>query len=107
MPAHARSLLYRDVYLDVGTATRDNLQIVPIDTIEALSDEVRNNDYKFWTVEHMYTKSQPSNLTTAFLNYIVSDQFRGEISKLDYVPINFMPANVISAHPSPPAPAGL
>ena len=93
--------------MDVGTATRDGLQIVQIDGVEALPFEVESNHYKFWTVEHMYTKSTPTNLTTAFLNYIVGDQFKGVINDLAYVPYNSVPPNVISAHPSPLAPGGL
>ncbi len=55
-------------YVDVGTATKSGLKSVLINGVQALPGYVENNSYKFWAVEHMYTKGIPDGLTKAFLD---------------------------------------
>lgn len=94
-------------YVDLGTATKQNLPIVQIDGIEASSGNVEGGSYNFWTVEHMYTKGNPSGLTSAFLDYMVGDQVKGMVRNLSYLAFNDVSSDRVSAHSSPIAPGGL
>ena len=91
-------------YVDVGTATRQNLHTVLIDGAEALAANIANDRYTFWTVEHMYTKGSPSGLTKVFLDYITGGEVQGTINALYYVPISELSPDMIQSHPSPIAP---
>jgi len=94
-------------YVDVGTATQQAMRTVAIDGVEALPTNVENGSYRFWTIEHMYTKRNPSDLTRAFLKYMTGDQVKVLINYLHYLPINELPSNLVQNHPSPTARDGL
>src|SRR5581483_5650476 len=52
--------------------------LVSIDGKAANTSSVENNTYKFWNIEHMYTKGQPSPLARALIDYMDSDQGHAE-----------------------------
>jgi hypothetical protein len=39
----------------------------------ASTAHVQDNSYKFWNIEHMYTKGEPQGLSRAFLAYMYSN----------------------------------
>ncbi len=59
---------YADLY-DVYTHMQ-SLTPVTIDGIPASPFTVVNNTYKFWTIEHMYTKGAATGLAQAFIDYM-------------------------------------
>jgi phosphate transport system substrate-binding protein len=56
-------------------------------------ENVKNNTYKIYAVEHMYTKGQPTGATKAFLDYILSDAFQKsltenpDVAKMGFLPV--------------------
>jgi phosphate transport system substrate-binding protein len=87
-------------YTDVGTATRQGLQTVLINNIEALPGNVVNNRYIFWAVEHMYTNGffTSSALTLAFLQYMDGDIARAVESSFFLINFNDMTRDALAAH---------
>jgi phosphate transport system substrate-binding protein len=53
-----------------------NLHILSIDSQYPSPNAVENNSYKFWNIEHMYTKGEGSALAQAFIDYMRSDDVK-------------------------------
>jgi phosphate transport system substrate-binding protein len=95
-------------YVDLRDAlVTQNLKTLTINGVQATTDQVKNKLYPFWTIEHLYTRGNPSNLTNAFIQYIFRDEFKSLISSLGYVPFSDIPPATVNLHPSPIAPDGL
>lgn len=62
----------------------DSIQSVSIDGVEATLDNTYNGTYKVWGYEHMYTKGEGSELAQAFIEYMMSDAFAGNIEGMGY-----------------------
>lgn len=73
-------------------ANKEGLNVLKIDGVEANAENISTDAYKVWAYEHMYTKGEPSGLTKAYLDYMVSDEMKASIIKLGYVPIGDMKA---------------
>lgn len=63
---------------DAGVST------LAIDGIEPTLENTYNGTYPVWTYEHMYTKGEPDEVTGAFLNYIMSDEYGAQMESLGY-----------------------
>ena len=63
---------------DAGVST------LAIDGIEPTLENTYNGTYPVWTYEHMYTKGEPEEVTGAFLNYIMSDEYGAQMESLGY-----------------------
>lgn len=63
---------------DPGVAT------VAIDGVEPTLENTYNGTYPVWTFEHMYTKGEPDEVTKAFLDYIMSDEYGSQMEALGY-----------------------
>lgn len=85
----------------------EKLKIVTIGGIQATPENVERNTYPFWTIEHLYTQSNPSELTAAFIQYVDSNGTEWLIRNLGYIPVHNIPSSILSQHPSPVAPDGL
>jgi hypothetical protein len=44
--------------------------VISIDGVRPTQDDVRDGDYKFWTIEHLYTSMHPAALTRDFLDFL-------------------------------------
>lgn len=79
----------------VGTGGAYQGKIVPvcIDGFKPGPTDAANDNYKFWSFEHLYTKGEPTGLTKSFLAYLTSDAFQ----KNDLVGLYFMPTKQISS----------
>jgi len=62
------------------------------------ADRVKNNTYKFWNIEHMYTKGPATGLAQALIDYMGSTDGKTEASKLDFLLISDMSSDAIQAH---------
>ncbi|MBV9688335.1 MAG: substrate-binding domain-containing protein [Ktedonobacteraceae bacterium] len=69
------------------------VSVVSIDGYEPTVDLVKSNTYRFWNIEHMYTKGQPTAVEQAFLNYVDNDapkqiqqHFKGFLDIYDVTP---------------------
>jgi phosphate transport system substrate-binding protein len=78
----------------IGTGGAFKGKIVPvcIDGSKPGPTDVASNNYKFWTIEHLYTKGEPTGLTKSFLAYISSDAFQ----KNDLLSMYQMPTSQLS-----------
>ncbi len=63
---------------DAGVAT------VAIDGVEPTLENTYNGTYPVWTYEHMYTKGEPNEVVSAFLEYIMSDEYGTRMESLGY-----------------------
>jgi phosphate transport system substrate-binding protein len=77
-------------------------KIISIDGNQPTPANVENNTYKFWNIEHMYTKGQPTQLEQALIDYMDSDQGHAEEAKLQFVSLSAMESSAITAHNSVP-----
>jgi len=68
-------------------ANKEGLNVLKIDGVEANAENISTDAYKVWAYEHMYTKGEPSGLTKAYLDHMVSDEMKASITKLGYVPV--------------------
>ena len=83
-----------------GTAS-----IISIDGNAPTAANVENNTYKFWNIEHMYTKGKASNLAQALIDYMSSDEGHSEEAKLQFIDLASVQASAITAHNAVPKPA--
>ena len=69
---------------------------VSIDGIPASPFTVVNNSYKFWTVEHMYTKGQATGLAQTFIDYMGNDNARQIIQESSFISLHSVTASALS-----------
>lgn len=63
---------------DTGVST------LAIDGVEPTLENTYNGTYPVWTYEHMYTKGEPDEVTKAFLEFIMSDEYGAQMESLGY-----------------------
>ncbi len=85
-------------YVTIGAAKKSNLTTVKIDGNAPDPMLVESNTYKFWNIEHMYTKGPASGLAQALIDYMLSDQGKQEASTLSFVAITDMQPTALQAH---------
>ncbi len=85
---------YADLY-DVSVNPQSLIQIT-IDGVPASPFTVDSTNYKFWTVEHMYTKGQASGLAKAFINYMGTNSVRQIIQSSSFINIYSMANSALS-----------
>ncbi|KRN05969.1 phosphate ABC superfamily ATP binding cassette transporter, substrate-binding lipoprotein [Liquorilactobacillus sucicola DSM 21376 = JCM 15457] len=69
----------------------DNIQPLSIDGVAPSSNNVRNNRWKIWSYEHMYTLKKTNKNTRSFLKYMMSDYVqRKVIPRLGYISVSSM-----------------
>jgi phosphate transport system substrate-binding protein len=73
-------------------ANVEGLNVLKIDGVQANAENISTDKYKIWAYEHMYTKGEPTELTKAYLDYMVSDDMKASIIKLGYIPMSDMKA---------------
>ena len=59
---------------------------------------VENDTYKFWNIEHMYTKGAGTPLAQAFLRYMYSDAARQQARQLSYLSLTDVLQSVRLSH---------
>ncbi|HEU5377342.1 MAG TPA: phosphate ABC transporter substrate-binding protein [Ktedonobacteraceae bacterium] len=88
-------------YGATGTAKANSgVTLLSIDGNAPTADMVESNTYKFWNIEHMYTKGQPGQLAQALLDYMASSDGKDAASSLDFVPLAQMQSSATQAHQS-------
>lgn len=73
-------------YLALPYINNNQDKVVPlfIDGIEATYDNIYNNKYYIWGFEHMYTKGQPKENVSKFLEFMKSTSIESQIEELGY-----------------------
>jgi len=75
-----------------------------IDGYGATKDNINAGKYKFWNIEHAYTKGMPdaASLIGAFLQYIASAGFQDkDLASLGYLKVTDLSTAAMATHPAP------
>src|SRR5262249_7086289 len=75
-----------------------------IDGFGATKDNINAGKYKFWNIEHAYTKGTPASgsLTEAFLGYIKSAAFQNaDLASLGFLKVNDLSSDAMATHRTP------
>ena len=79
-------------------ATSGTVKIVNIDGNAPTKDLIANNTYKFWNIEHMYTKGKPTPLAQALIDYMASSDGQREAANLDFLLYSDLSSSAVQAH---------
>jgi phosphate transport system substrate-binding protein len=63
-----------------------SVKALKLDGVEPTVENITTGKYPIWSYEHMYTKGEPTGLTKAFLEYMMSDEVKPLIKELGYIP---------------------
>jgi phosphate transport system substrate-binding protein len=74
------------------------VKIISIDGNAPSSTNVQSNTYKFWNIEHMYTKGAASGLSQALIDYMTSSDAKTIAEQQDFIRITDMQPTAITAH---------
>ena len=87
-------------YVTLGAATQEGSKVVilNIDGNAPTPTQVESNTYKFWNIEHMYTKGAASGLSKALIDYMTSDDAKSAATSLQFLLIASMSQSAIAAH---------
>lgn len=86
-------------YASTGPAKGNSgVALVSIDGHAPTHDLVENNTYKFWNIEHMYTRGQPTQLAQALIDYMDSQDGQAAAVALDFIPLAQMQPTAVQAH---------
>jgi phosphate transport system substrate-binding protein len=72
--------------------------LVSIDGNAPSAANVQSNTYKFWNIEHMYTKGAASGLSQALIDYMTSSDAKTIAAQQDFVAITDMQSAALTAH---------
>src|SRR5260221_689268 len=72
--------------------------IVSVDSVAATAANAESNTYKFWNIEHMYTKGAATPLEQALIDYMSSQDGLKEEATLQFIALGSIPASSITAH---------
>lgn len=61
-------------YAALGDASKKStVTIINIDGKAPTAADIKTNDYKFWNIEHMYTKGAATGLAQSFIDFVIHD----------------------------------
>lgn len=90
-------------YAATGPAMKESgITLLSIDGNAPNAANTKNNTYKFWNIEHMYTKGPATGLAQAFIDYMTSPDAETIAQQQDFVPISQMSPDAITAHNAVP-----
>jgi phosphate transport system substrate-binding protein len=85
-------------YVALGAAKSSGLTTLTIDGNAPTATLVESNTYKFWNIEHMYTKGDATGLAQALINYMSSGASKTQATSLSFIAIADMSQAAIQAH---------
>jgi len=79
-------------YIDAAYYQPARVAAVALDGIEYSMDAVIAGQWPIYAYGYMYTKGEPTGITRAFLDFVLSPAFQEEVvAELGFVPISEMP----------------
>jgi phosphate transport system substrate-binding protein len=84
-------------YIASDYAKKNNLTVVKVDGNDDSDANVQNNTYKFWNIEHMYTKGAASGLAQSFIAYVKSPDTASIRQQQGFLDISKMSQDAITA----------
>jgi phosphate transport system substrate-binding protein len=85
-------------YAASGPAKKSGLTILSIDNQAPTPAAIKGNAYKFWNIEHMYTKGKPKDLAQALIDYMTSADGKASAESLDFVAITDVSPTDLQTH---------
>ncbi|HXR64302.1 MAG TPA: phosphate ABC transporter substrate-binding protein [Ktedonobacteraceae bacterium] len=86
-------------YAATGPAKGNSgVSLISLDGNAPTSALSENNTYKFWNIEHMYTKGQPSQLAQALIDYMASSDAATVAATQDFIPLDQMQSSAVQTH---------
>ena len=86
-------------YAATGPAMGNSgVTLVALDGVAPTTDNAKTNAYKFWNIEHMYTKGQPKPLAQALIDYMTSSDAKTIAAMQQFIAITDMSPAAITAH---------
>ncbi len=86
-------------YAATGPAKANSgVTLVSIDGNAPTSANVQSNTYKFWNIEHMYTKGAATGLSQALIDYMESSDAKTIAAQQDFIALVDMQPSAITAH---------
>lgn len=85
-------------YAALSAASKSSLTMLSIDGNAPTATLTKSNTYKFWNIEHMYTKGEATGLALALINYMSSDTAKGIASGLAFISTTDMQQVALQAH---------
>ena len=73
-----------------------SMKAISIDGIAESDANVQNNTYKFWNVEHMYTKGAATGLAQALIDYMTSPTAKQLAKGLGFLDITAVPQSILA-----------
>jgi phosphate transport system substrate-binding protein len=90
-------------YAATGPAMKESgITLLSIDGNAPTPANTKSNTYKFWNIEHMYTKGPATGLSQAFIDYMTSPDAETIAQSQDFVPITQMSPAALAAHNAVP-----
>jgi phosphate transport system substrate-binding protein len=80
-------------------------KIISIDSVTPTAANVETNAYKFWNVEHLFTKGAATPLEAAFIKYFNSTYGLQQADTLDFIPLDKISSAALTAHNAVAKPA--
>lgn len=84
-------------YDTIDFAKKNDLTTVSIDGQAPTQDNVKTNAYKFWNIEHMYTKGAAAGLAKSFIGYVKGADAASLRQNLGFMDINALSADAVAA----------
>jgi phosphate transport system substrate-binding protein len=84
-------------YVASDYAKKNNLTVVKLDGTDDSNTNVQSNTYKFWNIEHMYTKGDASGLAKAYIDYVKSADTASVRQQQGFLDISSMSQAAITA----------
>jgi phosphate transport system substrate-binding protein len=75
-----------------------NVTLLSIDGVAPTTANTESNRYKFWNIEHMYTKGQSKSLAQALIDYMASSDAKTIEARQQFVSTTDMSPDAITAH---------
>ncbi len=72
------------------------MKAISIDGVAESDGNVQNNTYKFWNVEHMYTKGSATGLAQALIDYMTSPAAKQFAQTLGFLDITTIPQSILA-----------
>lgn len=78
-------------YLDFSHFDDTKLKAIKVNGVEPVSENVYDNSFPIWATEHMYCKKDADEVTTAFLEYMLSEDVQGSlVEEQGFIPVSQM-----------------
>lgn len=78
-------------YLAFSYFDDTKFKALSVDDVAPTAENVESGDFPIWAYEHMYTSTDPDEVTQAFIDYMLSDDVQGSLVEEEgFIPVSKM-----------------